>query len=207
MAEKDTLNLERYPEEFQKFLKKEIEMVKNFVNSRDKVLDVGCGTGRAMINVSPIVSKYVGIDIDEDYLSQAKALASKFENSEIEELSVYNLSKTFNENEFDKSFCLFNTISCFKDYRKALEEIYYITKDKFYFSVCAKGSKEIRQKYYDMIGVEAGFDENETSFSSAWGQVRAFSEKEIKSLCEEIGFKVEKIILLEGYAYGITVSK
>lgn len=207
MTEKDELNLERYPKEFQKFLKKEVEIVKELVNSNDKVLDVGCGNGRAIPEISPLVLEYVGIDIDENYLFQARVLTKKFKNSHIVKLNVENLSDSFKENEFDKSFCLFNTISCFKNYKKALKEIHYVTKNKFYFSVCAKGSKKIRQEYYDSIGVKARFDKDETSYSSAWGQVRAFNENEIKKICKEIGFKIEKIILIEGYSYGIIVSK
>jgi len=207
IIEKDELNLEKYPKEFQKFLKKEVEIVKELVNSKDKVLDVGCGNGRAIPEISPLVSKYVGIDIDEDYLSQARVLAKKFKNSRIIKLNVENLSDSFKENEFDKSFCLFNTISCFKNYKKALKEIYYVTKNKFYFSVCAKGSKKIRQEYYDMIGVEVKFDKSETSYSKAWGQVKAFDEDEIKTFCKEIGFKIEKIILINEYSYCIIAYK
>ncbi len=207
MAEKDDLNLEKYPEEFQRFLKKELEIVKSLVQKNDKVLDVGCGTGRAMLEVSPVVSEYVGIDIGEDYLSKARKTADKFDNSKVIKLNVENLSELFKENEFDKSFCLFNTISCFKEYKKALKEIYKVTKDKFYFSVCAKGGKKIRQKYYDMIKVEVRFDENETAHSSAWGEVRAFSEDEIKEMCEETGFKIEEINMMHGHSYGVVVKK
>jgi len=207
MAEKDELNLKRYPKEFQIFLNKEIKIIKNFVGVNDKVLDVGCGTGRVIPEISPLVLEYVGIDIDEEYLSKAKKISEEFGNSKVIKLNVENLSESFKENEFDKSFCLFNTISCFKDYRKALREIYRVTKNKFYFSVCSKGSKKIRQKYYNMIGVNVKFDKDETSYSSAWGQVKAFNENEIRGICEEIGFKIEKIILVSGYSYCIIVSK
>jgi len=40
MAEKDELNLAKYPKEFQKFLEKEMEIVKSFVRDGSKVLDV-----------------------------------------------------------------------------------------------------------------------------------------------------------------------
>jgi len=207
IVEKDELNLERYPKEFQKFLKKEVEIVKELVNSDDKVLDIGCGKGRAIPEISPLVSEYLGIDIYDNYLFQARVFAKKFENSRIVKLNVENLSDSFIDNVFYNSFCLFNTISCFKNYKKALKEIYHVTKNKFYFSVCAKGSKNIRQKYYDMIGVEVKFDKNETAYSKAWGQVKAFNEDEIKTLCKEIGFKIKKIILINGYGYGVIVCK
>ncbi|MFC1682472.1 class I SAM-dependent methyltransferase [Nanoarchaeota archaeon] len=207
MAKKDELNLEKYPEKFQKFLKEEIEIVKQFVKTSDKVLDIGCGAGRAIVDISPLVSKYVGIDIDEHYLSQAKVLADKFDNSEVIKLDVENLSDKFNENEFDKTFCLFNTLGSFKDYQKALKEIYHVTKNKFYFSVVAKGTKKIRQEYYNMIGVKVRFDDEETSYSSAWGEVKAFNEKEIRNFCKEVGFKIEKIDLIEEYSYTIIAFK
>jgi len=207
MAEKDELDLEKYPEEFQGFLKKEMVIVKDFVRKNDKVLDVGCGAGRAMPEISPLVSEYVGIDIDEDYLSKSKKISDEFDNSKVIKLNVENLSELFKENAFDKSFCLFNTVGCFEDFKKALKEIYNVTKNKFYFSVAAKGSKKIRQKYYNMIGVSVKFDKDETSYSSAWGQVKAFNENEISEICEDIGFKIEKINLIGGCFYSIIVKK
>lgn len=207
MVEKDDLDLKKYPKEFQVYLKKEIEILKKFVGKKDKVLDVGCGTGRSISEISPLVSEYVGIDIDKKYLSEAEKISKRFDNVEIIELNVENLSKLFKENEFDKSFCLFNTLCCFKDYNKALKEIYKITKNKFYFSVCAKGSQKIRQEYYDKIGVKVRFDKDETSYSSAWGEVKAFSKDEITNLLEEVDFKVDEIILVEGYSYCITARK
>mgnify|MGYP001565071644 FL=1 len=207
MTQKDDLDIEKYPKKFQVYLKEEIKILKNFVKENNKVLDVGCGTGRAIPEISPLVSRYVGIDIDEKYLSEAKKTSKAFDNVKIIKLNVENLSKMFKENEFDKSFCLFNTISCFKDYNKALKEIHKVTKDKFYFSVCAKGSKDLRQEYYDSIGVKVKFDKNETSYSSAWGEVKAFSKEEIKLVLEKVGFKIEKIILIEGYSYCIIASK
>ncbi len=207
MVKKDELNLEKYPKEFQRFLKKEMEIVQNLVREDDKVLDIGCGAGRAIPKISPLVSEYVGIDIDEEYLSKAKKIARKFDNSKVIKLNVETLSELFKKNEFDTSFCLFNTMGCFENYKKALKEIYNVTKNKFYFSVCAKGSKKLRQEYYNRIGVKAKSDKNETFYSSAWGQVKAFSKDEIKEVCEKIGFKIEKNILIEGYGYGIIVSK
>ncbi len=207
MAQKDDLDIEKYPKKFQVYLKKEIEILRKFVGKKDKVLDIGCGTGRAIPNISQLVSNYVGIDIDEEYLLKAKKISKAFDNVKIIKLNVENLSKMFKENEFDKSFCLFNTMSCFKDYNKALKEIYKVTKSKFYFSVCAKGSKYLRQEYYDSIGVKVKFDKNETSYSSAWGEVKAFSKEEIKEILDKIGFKIEKIVLVEGYSYCIIASK
>lgn len=207
MPQRDDLELKKYPKEFQTYLKKEIKILKNFVKKNDKVLDVGCGTGRAMPEVCPIVSQYIGIDIDEKYLLEAKKISKEFNNSKIIKLNVENLSKKFKENEFNKSFCLFNSLCCFKNPEKALKEIYKVTKSKFYLSVCAKGSKKLRQKYYDSIGVKVRFDENETSYSSAWGQVKAFSKEEIKETLGKIGFKIEKIILAEGYSYCIIAKK
>ena len=133
MAQRDELNTNKYPKEFQRFLKKEIEIIKKLVKKEDKVLDVGCGTGRAISKISPHVLKYIGIDIDEHYLSQAKAIAMKFKNVKIRKLDVENLTNSFNENEFDITFSLFDTISILNDFKKALKQIHYVTKDKILF--------------------------------------------------------------------------
>lgn len=201
------LDIEKYPEEFKRFLKGEMNIVRDFIDREDHVIDIGCGTGRAIPIISPKVKEYVGIDIDKEYLPEAKNEAKKIPNSRVRELSVYNLSREFKENEFDKSFCLFNTVPLFEDIKKALREIYYVTRDKFYFSVCAKGSTKIRQKYYDLMNIEVNFDKNETSHSKVWGKVFAYSEDEIHSLLNEVGFKIEKITIFEDYSFGIIASK
>src|SRR3989338_10164820 len=103
MAAKDHLDLKKYLKEFQEFLKEELEIVKKFVNDKDKVLDVGCGAGRAIPEISHLVSEYTGIDIDEEYLSQARNLSKEFANLKIINLDVEKLSTLFEKNKFDKS--------------------------------------------------------------------------------------------------------
>jgi len=68
---KDELDASKYPEGYKKFIEKEKEIAINFVRDSDSVLDIGCGNGRLIPIIAPLVTRYVGIDIDDEYIKTA----------------------------------------------------------------------------------------------------------------------------------------
>lgn len=66
----------------------------------DRLLDVGCGTGRFAVSMASLVATVVGIDLTAEMLQQAKQLQldSNISNVEWQQGDVANLP--FNENEF-----------------------------------------------------------------------------------------------------------
>ena len=70
------------------------------LNKNDKVLELGCGTGRLSLNVAPKVKSFTGIDISEKTIEKAKEHLH-FDNIKL--LCADFLEYTFNE-KFDLVF-------------------------------------------------------------------------------------------------------
>lgn len=202
--QKDNLDISKYPEIYREYLEKETAFVKKYAEGAYMLLDVGCGTGRMIPILSPIVGTYVGIDNNLEYLEQAEEVAA---NSEYEEntriilLDAEKLSKEFSEKEFDVAICLWNTLACVKNDKKVIHEISKVAK-KCILSINAKGSLAKRKQYYDSLGLGYTVDEQtETIYSEQWGQTRAYSKEEINVLLRETDFTIQTIELVNDLAY------
>ena len=205
---KDNLDISKYPDIVRKYLEKERELLLDFIRGSVRVLDVGCGTGRIIQELSPIVKEYVGIDIDKGYLESARKIAEGFRNVKILELDVMKLSEKFGPGYFDKSFLLFNTLGSLKNDKAALVEISRVTKNRCFLSLVARGSLEQRKTYYEKMNIDYDFDEKaETIYSSQWGMVRAYSEEEIREFVDGTDFIIDDIRKVYGQEYLITLAK
>lgn len=206
--QQDNLEIDNYPEIYQRYLSKEINAVVGFLENSGKVLDVGCGTGRIIPIVSPLVEEYTGIDIKPDYIKTAKKLTKEHDNVQIEKLDALELSKKFKENTFDKSICIWNTIGCVKDDKLVIQEIAKVTKKEFFFSVIAKGTLELRKEYYEKLNIDYEIDkEKEEIHSKEWCISKAYSREDILKLVEGTGFKIKTIDKVENFAYFVTCIK
>jgi 2-polyprenyl-3-methyl-5-hydroxy-6-metoxy-1,4-benzoquinol methylase len=57
--------------------KREIQMLARLVDLRDqRVLDIGCGDGRLAVLMAELAASVVGIDPDEEAITQARRAAS-----------------------------------------------------------------------------------------------------------------------------------
>jgi len=205
---KFALEVGKYPEIYKRYLEKEILLVKTFIQGKKLVLDVGCGTGRVIPYLAPLVKKYIGIDVDKDCLKEAARYKKKYENVDIQELDANRLSKSFSKNKFDVTICLWSTIGCVQYPEKVMKQIFEVTKDSCLFSVMAKETLETRKKYYERLGIDYTIDlKSETFYSPVWGESRAYSPEEIASLCKKAGFHIDKISLVENLAYIVIAKK
>ncbi len=104
-------------------------LVKKYVQSDDKVLDVGCGNGR-LLKVLPRVN-YYGVDASMILLKRAEELAGEadFNYARFKKIDILELYK-LKENNFDKVFMLasFNHIPGQKLRLKILGEIRKLLK-------------------------------------------------------------------------------
>ncbi len=208
MVKKDSLDTSKYPQIYQDYLQHEEESVKNFLSGVSSVLDIGCGTGRIISSIMPFIKSYVGIDINKEYLAIAQKAAQRVDNVKIVELNAEDLSKDFTKKMFDVSISLWNTIGCLPDEKKVIKEVAKVTKEKFFFTVLAKGSLDMRKEYYSSLNIDCRIDETtETIYSEEWGLSRAYSKEEIYELLCDTGFMIESIDLFKEIEYSVIAVK
>jgi len=91
----------------------------------DIVLDAGCGSGRFILLLSPLVKEIHGIDISKEAIKIAKSYRIK--NAKIIKGNVLRLP--YKKNFFDKVICI-DVIEHIKDDKKLLSQIRRVLKDE-----------------------------------------------------------------------------
>jgi SAM-dependent methyltransferase len=71
------------------------------LDGTQEVLEVGCGIGRIARGLSPYMRRYVGVDIAENMVSEARKRSSRYANLEYEALQQSDLS-IFPDASFDR---------------------------------------------------------------------------------------------------------
>jgi SAM-dependent methyltransferase len=116
------------PSRIVQYLDAEIEFVIANVYGADLVLELGCGYGRVLKAVSPLVSMVVGNDISKASLELAKSYMKPRRNYRIAQMDASTMS--FRPCIFDAVFCIQNCISAFGvDKKRLIAESIRVTKN------------------------------------------------------------------------------
>ncbi len=186
----DALEYSKYPNEFKKYMEAEAKLVRRFVKDSNRVLEVGFGTGRNVCDIVPYINEYIGIEVDKKSMEQAIANYTD-DNTNFILLDARNLNKKFPKNYFDKTVCLFNTLSCIKSPVRALQKMQFVTKGPILITVQKKGNLKKRIKYYENFGISYVIDKKtETIISKVWGKSHSYTIEEIRVLAEKADLKV-----------------
>lgn len=122
------------------------------VESGDRVLDVGCGTGSLALNMATNqrIAKIVGVDPSADFIEYARA-QSKDARLEFQVGDAQNLS--FPEASFDKTIALL-VVGFLSDAARAAREMRRVTKPGGIVAACwwdAGRDNEFHQRIWDAI--------------------------------------------------------
>jgi 2-polyprenyl-6-hydroxyphenyl methylase/3-demethylubiquinone-9 3-methyltransferase len=93
------------------YLDAETSYVIENVQGASRVLELGCGYGRAMGEVAPHVARIVGNDISRGSLDLATSYLRRFRNCDLVRMDASR--PAFREGTFDAVFCIQNGISAF----------------------------------------------------------------------------------------------
>ncbi len=93
------------------YLSEEINFIKRNLAGTEAVLEVGCGYGRILKELSPYAKRLTGIDISEDSVAFAKEFLKDASNVTVQTADAYSLAFT---EEFDIALCLQNGLSAIK---------------------------------------------------------------------------------------------
>jgi ubiquinone/menaquinone biosynthesis C-methylase UbiE len=120
-------------------------------SSKDKVLELGTGTGDIAFHIAPYCREVIGVDLAPDMVKIAneKLKSSKISNLSFKNADAYNLQ--LKDNSFDKVVCC-NALQTMKEPKKAIEE-----------------GKRVLKKNGEFISITYCFGD-----SGLWQQVRLF---------------------------------
>jgi len=110
------------------YLDAEARYVIENVKGGSRILELGCGYGRAMKEVAPHVARIIGNDISRGSLELAASHLRHFRNSDLVRMDASRLA--FRDGTFDAVFCIQNGISAFgRDRRVLVAEAVRVVKE------------------------------------------------------------------------------
>jgi SAM-dependent methyltransferase len=116
------------PPRIRQYLDAETRYVIENVQGTSRVLELGCGYGRAMKEVAPYVTWIVGNDISRGSLHLAASHLRRFRNCDVVRMDASRLA--FRDGTFDAVFCIQNGISAFGgDRHQLVTEAVRVAKD------------------------------------------------------------------------------
>ena len=119
-AERLKLCYDLAPPAVQRYLAAEIEYVRRRIGAGSRVLELGCGYGRALRELAPCGGFFVGIDTSPDSLRMAKSYLAGAANVELAATDAVRLALP--RESFDLVFCIQNGVSAFHVDPRALFE-------------------------------------------------------------------------------------
>jgi ubiquinone/menaquinone biosynthesis C-methylase UbiE len=203
------LDVSQFPTEFQQYAQEEAQLVRQVVTGSESLLDAGCGEGRTIPLLAPLVAKYTGIDIDPARLELAQSYFVKYPNVTLCQLDARSLSDRFGKNAFYHSISLFNTLGCIEEPALALKNMADVTTKHLFFTVMKKGLLPLREKYYQTLNIPYTIDQtSETIFSQVWSAgVRSYSRNELELLAKKAGICIADLGTLANLAYYVIARR
>jgi ubiquinone/menaquinone biosynthesis C-methylase UbiE len=193
----DHFNLTR-----QKALPSQLIQFKQYLANGQRILDLGCGSGRIIRVLKDFEIDCVFTDISEKQLNYArKEDRGKIKSAEFIVQDI--LDSSFPKNKFDVIFCIatFHHLKTRKDRIKFLKNVYSWLKPDGYFLMTNWNLWQ--KKYLAYRNIWKGLGNFMVPYKNNDGQVLAqrfyhsFTHQELKKLLIKIGFRIEKIDLSE----------
>lgn len=149
-------------------------LVGNF-NEDDKVLDVGCGTGKVACTVAPFVKEVHGFDISKEMMS--KIDLSKYPNLRLKEGSISSID--FSDESFDKvtARLILHHILDDRELDKSIKEIHRVLKPggRIIISEGVPPHEDVKDDYTEIFKLKE--------------ERRTFMPKDLVDLLKRNGFK------------------
>ena len=177
---------------------KEIAEITEFLkNKKGRVLDLGCGSGRNLIQNENI--EYYGVDFSEKMLKFAEQNAkNKKVNAVFFKSDVGKENLPFEDNFFDAALFM-STLHCIEtaeERKKALEELYRVMK-KNSDAMISVWNKE-KSKKLEKIPAKEGYAIWRKDGVHYERYYYFYSKEELEDLLKRIGFKIMSIETKEG---------
>ncbi|MEX0899792.1 MAG: class I SAM-dependent methyltransferase [Gammaproteobacteria bacterium] len=143
------LNRALQPPEIRAYLDAELELLDRLIEPGMRVLDVGCGTGRHLLEFADRLGPSVGIDYENHYVDIARAAAPsniRFLVADAVEIPL--------EEAFDLAICMMNTWGTMEAQDEVVVEMRRLAPqpDSRVISVYTTKSVPARLEWYERLG-------------------------------------------------------
>jgi len=178
--------------ELEDWTQKDIIEIRKFLNQDSVVLEIGCSWGRVIKALAPYCKKFIGIDNSEIEIKEAKSFLKEIKNVEV--FFEDGKETHFPDEYFDVIVIGGNTFGNLGENKKnVLQEMKRLLKPdgKILLSVYSEGAKAKRLSAYKDIGMEIKTTESKKIVFDGGLVSEEFSKKDIESLFEKYGLKVQ----------------
>lgn len=164
--------------------------VKRLLRPKDRLIDLGCGTGFLLDHLSSVITsrfiRYIGVDISEQMVRKAKEKHryKDFHTGDMGDLSACNRTLRgaglFVPSTFDVAVSLFGSFSYPSDPHRVASEIYRVLRPGGRFLIMTLGRDYARRPSY--ILRNSGVSPNEYSSFDLKGIFRKFSNVRVQGM-------------------------
>lgn len=189
------LDPQNQTEGIREYMELEEEFILRTFKNVDTVLDVGCGEGRYLRKLAPIVGKITGIDFSEQLVALAKKSTANFNNVTILAGRAENLPNLVQEN-FTYALLAWNTIGnipkelhqcIFENVAKVLDKKIFISTYK-----CDRAVMDERLRYYAKTNFKVeSIDGNQVILEGGLHHANSYPLSYFQTLLESTGFDMK----------------
>lgn len=200
--------LQNPPKSFIKLFEQEEAYIKRSIKKGEKVLDVGCGTGRTILSIVNVAENITGLDIDPKAIEDTKKNTANCKNVDIVLGSATSIP--FEDKTFDVVVFSMTLVNLDTEKSKGLSEMKRVAKDnaKIIVSVYSEKATEERMNMYKQVNVPIESETNGRFVFGIEGLVsEQFSVEEMKRMIEPLGLEIDNYEEVEKLAYIFTLKK
>ncbi len=182
-------------EGIRKYMELEEEFILRSFKNVDTVLDVGCGEGRYLRKLAPVIGKITGIDFSEQLVVLAKKSTSSLNNVTIILGSVEHLP-TLVQETFTYGLLAWNTIGNIPQelHQCIFDNLAKLVEEKIFISTyqCSPAAMDERLRYYAKTNFQVeSIDGNQVILEGGLHCANAYSLSYFQELLESIGFSMK----------------
>ncbi|WP_424094585.1 class I SAM-dependent methyltransferase [Moorena producens] len=177
------------------YQKLEEEFIKKTFQGVDSVLEVGCGEGRYLRHLAPLVSKITGIDFAEQLVNIAKESTADFDNVKLILGRAEHLT-TLVQETFTYALLGWNTIGNISQdvHKPVFDNLEKLVEEKIFISTykCGQEVMDERLRFYAKTGLKVeSINGNQVILEGGSHCPNAYPFSYFQELLESIGFSMK----------------